>query len=74
MHIFCKCPLTKQKFDLGIEADFAGLANNWHHMRRRRCPHCGAVHVIDVTEAYLDNVLDESMLRGDYLKIGRAAT
>ncbi len=73
MHIFYKCPLTKQRFDLGVATDCANLAKNWHHMQRRKCPHCSGVHTIDVTEAYLDSILDESMLRGEFLKVRSSA-
>jgi hypothetical protein len=74
MHIFYKCPLTKQRLDLGVATDFATLAKNWHHMRRRKCPHCGGVHVIEVTEAYLSSLLEESMPRSETLNMKSAAT
>jgi hypothetical protein len=57
------CPKTNQQAPTGIETDAQSLGVSWRWTLKVHCPHCGEMHKISVSEAYIEGALHDAIDR-----------
>ena len=58
------CPETGGPLSFEVESDTKSVTRDWRKSFEVRCPHCGADHVVQFKDVYIDGVL--SGFRDDF--------
>jgi hypothetical protein len=71
MRTSVQCPTTAGLVTVNIKDDAKSVNQGWRRSLKLQCPHCGDVHVVRYSDAYIEGVL--SGFEGDLGRMLRIA-